>query len=134
MASTGNLVSIKMIADRLMRNPLMKDLSYEFIVDNAIQVLRILDAPSIYAKKRERINVVNLRALKPLDMIRIESITRVDTGVPIALTASEDVSQEFFHEGGGTPTRKDLTYTLNSKYISVNFESGKIDIIYKAVA
>ena len=134
MASTGNLVSIKMIADRLMRNPLMKDLSYEFIVDNAIQVLRILDAPSIYAKKRERINVVNLRALKPLDMIRIESITRVDTGVPITLTASEDVSQEFFHEGGGTPTRKDLTYTLNSKYISVNFESGKIDIIYKAVA
>lgn len=134
MASTGNLVSIKMIADRLMRNPLMKDLSYEFIVDNAIQVLRILDAPSIYVNKRERINVVNLRALKPLDMIRIESITRVDTGVPIALTASEDVSQEFFHEGGGTPTRKDLTYTLNSKYISVNFESGKIDIIYKAVA
>ena len=96
--------------------------------------MRSASSPQPARKKRERINVVNLRALKPLDMIRIESITRVDTGVPIALTASEDVSQEFFHEGGGTPTRKDLTYTLNSKYISVNFESGKIDIIYKAVA
>mgnify|MGYP003659444933 FL=1 len=50
MAGVNNLVSIKLIADRLMRNPLCKDLNYEFIVDNAIQLLRILDAPSIYVK------------------------------------------------------------------------------------
>ena len=81
MASTGNLVSIKMIADRLMRNPLMKDLNYEFIVDNAIQILRILDAPSIYVTRREGLNVENYRALKPVDMIKVEGIVRTDTSI-----------------------------------------------------
>ena len=57
MATTGNLVSLKMIADRLMRNPINKDLQWEFIVDNAIEVLRILDAPNLYVKKVEILQV-----------------------------------------------------------------------------
>tara|TARA_R110000796_G_scaffold181330_1_gene297938 strand:- start:87127 stop:87837 length:711 start_codon:yes stop_codon:yes gene_type:complete len=135
MASTGNLVSIKMVADRLMRNPLMKDLSYEFIVDNAIQVLRILEAPSIFVTRREGLNVVNYRALKPIDMITVEGIARTDQGgAPIPLTATEDISQEFFHVGNELPSRIDYTYGLNSKYVSVNFETGTIHIIYKAIA
>jgi len=135
MASTSNLVSIKMVADRLMRNPLMKDLSYEFIVDNAIQVLRLLEAPSIFVTRREGLNVVNYRALKPVDMIKIDGIARTDLGAePIPLTATEDISQEFFHVGNKLPTRKDYTYGLNSKYVTVNFEKGSINVIYKAIA
>ena len=45
MAGVNDLVSIKIVADRLMRNPLLKDLNYEFIVDNALELLRILNAP-----------------------------------------------------------------------------------------
>tara|TARA_R110002074_G_scaffold198877_4_gene366594 strand:- start:27543 stop:28253 length:711 start_codon:yes stop_codon:yes gene_type:complete len=135
MASTGNLVSIKMIADRLLRNPLMKDLSYEFIVDNAIQILRILDAPSIYVTRREGLNVENYRALKPIDMIKIEGIVRTDVGnSPITLQSSEDISQEFFNVSESLPNRKDYTYSVNSKYINVNFDEGDINIIYKAIA
>lgn len=135
MASTGNLVSIRMIADRLLRNPLMKDLSYEFIVDNAIQILRILDAPSIYVTRREGLNVENYRALKPIDMIKIEGIVRTDVGnSPITLQSSEDISQEFFNVSESLPNRKDYTYSVNSKYINVNFDEGDINIIYKAIA
>jgi len=135
MASTGNLVSIKMIADRLMRNPLMKDLNYEFIVDNAIQVLRILEAPSIFINRRESLNVVNYRALKPVDMIKVEGIARTDSGRVTPLQTSEDISQDFFSGGGSKkPSRADKTYSLNSKYINLNFETGTIEIIYKAIA
>lgn len=135
MASTGNLVSIKLIADRLMRNPLMKDLNYEFIVDNAIEVLRILEAPSIFVTRREGLNVENYRALKPIDMVRIEGIVRTDKeGTPITLTASEDIAQEFFHVGNNLPSRPDNTYSLNSKHVNLNFETGTINIIYKAIA
>jgi hypothetical protein len=134
MASTSDLVSIKMVADRLYRNPLMKDLSYEFIVDNAIQILRILEAPSLFSTKREALNVVNYRAMKPIDMIKVESIVRTDNGIPVPLTASEDIAQEFFSAGASLPTRSDETYALNSKYVNVNFEKGTIEVIYKAVA
>ena len=124
-----------MIADRLMRNPLMKDLNYEFIVDNAIQLLRILEAPSIYVTRREGLNVENYRALKPIDMIKVEGIVRTDQGnTPIPLQASEDIAQEFFHVGNSLPNRLDNTYSLNSKYVNLNFETGNINIIYKAIA
>lgn len=135
MANTQNLVSVKLVADILMQNPLMKDLNYEFIVHNAIEVLRILGAPALYVTRREGLNVENFRALKPVDMLRIEGIARTDHGGrPIPLTASEDLAQDFFHVGNSLPTRKDHTYSLNSKYINVNFETGKINVIYKAVA
>jgi hypothetical protein len=134
MASTGNVVSIKMIADRLMRNPLMKDLNYEFIVDNAIQILRILEAPALYTNKREGLNVENYRALKPIDMVRVEGISRTDSGVPVPLTASEDIAQEFYHSSNNLPSRIDNTYSLNNKFINVNFEQGTINVIYKSVA
>ena len=135
MASTGNLVSIKMVADRLMQNPLMKDLNYEFIVDSAIEVLRILKAPSIFITRREGLNVENYRALKPIDMVSVEGVIRTGlSGGPIQLQTSEDIAQEFFHAGNSMPSRSDNTYSLNSKYFNLNFEKGKIHVIYKAIA
>ena len=135
MASTGNLVSIKLIADRLFRNPIMKDLNYEFIVDNAIEVLRIIEAPSIFVTKREGLNVVNYRALKPIDMMKVEGIARTDvSNVPIPLIASEDIAQEFFNVSNDLPNRVGNTYSLNSKYVNLNFETGTINVIYKAIA
>ena len=134
MASTGNLVSIKLIADRLMQNPLMKDLNYEFIVDSAIEVLRILGAPALYTKRREELNVSNYRALKPIDMVKIEGVLRTDTSEPIRIIPSEDMAQDFFGKGGISPSRIDNTYTLNSKYFNLNFEKGKIVVYYKAIA
>ena len=134
MASTGNLVSIKLVVDRLMRNPLMKDLNYEFVVDNAIEVLRILDAPAIYSTMREKINVEKYRALKPAGMMKVEGIARTDKGFYQTLKPTEFIAQEFLHEGDYTPSRHDETYTLNNKYINVNFEKGSLEVIYKRIA
>tara|TARA_R110002051_G_scaffold301262_2_gene369011 strand:+ start:920 stop:1627 length:708 start_codon:yes stop_codon:yes gene_type:complete len=134
MAGANNLVSIKLIADRLMRNPLMKDLSYEFIVDNAIQLMRILDAPSLYVTRREALNVENYRALKPIDMIKVEGIARTNGGNLTPLQSTEYIAQEFIGQGEKSPSRPEDTYSFNSKYINLNFESGEVQVIYKAVA
>lgn len=134
MASTNNLVSVKLIADRLMQNPLMKDLNYEFIIDNTIQVLRLLSVPSIYEKRREALNVVNYRALKPVDMVRVNAVMRVDGAEPVRIQASEDTAQDFFYVGNNLPTRKDETYTMNSKYINFNFKEGKVHVFYEGIA
>ena len=134
MASTGNLVSIKMVADRLLRNPIMKDLSYEFIVDNAIEVLRILDAPAIYSTIKESISVENYRALKPIQMMKLMGVARIDRGAIEPLTASNHIAQDFVSSGFNQPKRITNTYSLNSKYITVNFEKGTVDVIYKMIA
>ena len=134
MASTGDLVSIKMIVDRLMQNPLMKDLNFEFIVDKTIEVLELVDVPAIYTSGREVLNVENYRALKPALMSSITAIVRTDQSLDVPLVASSDVAQEYFYTGDKLPSRTDNTYTLNSKYINLNFESGTVIIYYKMLA
>lgn len=147
MASTGNLVSIKMIASRLMRNPVMKDMNYEFIVDNAIQVLRILDAPSLYFEKREVLNVSNYRALKPIQIVKVEGVCKLinyleNENYEHYPDYIKDSNESFVNQNNMIPLRVSSgidngggdTYRLNNKYINVDFEEGYIYIVYKMVA
>lgn len=134
MANTGDFVSIKLIADRLKRNPLMKDMNYEFIIDNAVELLSILEYPTTYVTMREKLNVSKYRALKPANMMSIEGVARTDEGYYRALVASHNLHQEFLHTGDFRSDRLDLTYTVNNKHINVNFEEGEIDVIYKSIA
>lgn len=133
MANTADLVSIKLIADRLYRNPVMKEVTYEFIIDNALEVMRIIDAPSLYGNKRETITVSSYRASKPANMMRVESIARTDRGSIEAMTATDFISQEFLSSGDYNVLRSTNTYSLNSKYINCNFEDGEIEVIYKYI-
>ena len=79
MAQKGRLVSIKIVADRLMRNPVLKDLSWEFIVDNAIEVMRILETPALFVSKQEAIGVVNYKGKLPIDIMQVTGVFRQDT-------------------------------------------------------
>lgn len=132
--STGDLVSIKVVVNRLMQNPLMKNINFEFVIDHTIELLEILHHPSLYVKKRERLNVVRGKAKKPLGMSKIEAMVRTDLAEPIYMTHSEDIAQEFLGEGGYTSQRLDDTYTTNSTYINVNFDKGEVEVIYLALA
>lgn len=133
MANTGDTVSIKLIADRLYRNPMMKEITYEFIIDNALEVMRIVDAPALYANRREKIKVVNYRASKPANMMKVSSIARTDRGSIETMTSTEFISQEFLNSGDHNVSRTSMTYSLNSKYINVNFEDGEVEVIYKSI-
>lgn len=134
MATTGNTVSIKLIANRLYRNPLMKEMTYEFIIDNALEVLRIIDAPVLYVNMREKIDVVNYRASKPANMMKLIGMSRTDRGANEAMTPTDYHYQDFLSQGDIKPSRSSMTYSMNSRYINCNFEKGKIDVLYKTIA
>jgi hypothetical protein len=162
MATTGNLVSLKMIADRLMRNPINKDLQWEFIVDNAIEILRILDSPNIYVKRIEGLQVDNYRALKPIDIMKIRGVFYMNDGCKVntdnnnalaaigsgnyssnglvRMTQGQDTLHDSYPSFNGLSGSNSgeasamLTYSVNSKYVITNFEKGKILISYDAIA
>ncbi len=133
MANTADTVSIKLIADRLYRNPVMKDVTYEFIIDNALEVMRIIDAPALYGKKREVIAVSKYRASKPANMMKIESVCRTDRGSLEPMITTDFVGQDFLRSSKEAVSRNGNTYSLNSKYLNTNFEDGEIEVIYKYI-
>ena len=51
--------SIKVICDKIMRHPLLQDLSIETIVDYSIDFMRIVGVPSMFQDKVEEAEVIN---------------------------------------------------------------------------
>ena len=130
MYKTGNLVSMKIIADRLMRNPVLKDLTWEFIVDNSVEVMRILEAPSLFTDKHEVLEVKNFRAMKPVDLTKITGVSRIENKCEFPLSLGGDA----MHDDYGVMISPLQTYTLNSRYILPRFENGLIKVYYKSIA
>jgi len=138
MANTGRLVSIKMIADRLMRNPVLKDLSWEFIVDNAIEVMRILETPALFISKQEAVEISNFKGTLPIDIMKVEAVYRQDTDTSdlIPLRTGTDTLHNHYdsYNDATSGTNGGQTYTMNNSKIFANFETGTAVIVYKAIA
>lgn len=132
----GKLVSIKLIADTLMQNPLLKDLSWEFIVSNAVECMRIIGTPAMFVSKQETIEVKNYKGSLPVDIININSVMKIDKGGAL-LPMSDNQDTLAAHYGSFPSAPGDaggLSYTLNNSRIFPNFEEGKLAIVYKAIA
>lgn len=138
MASTGKLVSIKMIADRLMRNPVLKDLTWEFIVDNAIEVMRILETPALFVNKQEQIQIYNYKGKLPIDVMKITGVFKVDadSDALIPLRTGTDTLHDHYDSfnSASAKTNGGETYSLNNSRIFTNFEEGTVVITYKSIA
>jgi hypothetical protein len=132
----GKLVSIKLIADTLMQNPLLKDLSWEFIVSNAVECMRIVGTPAMFVSKEEVIQVKNFKGSLPIDIINVNAVMKVEAGG--ALTPMGDnqdtLATHYDSYSSAAGQAGGLSYTLNNSRIFPNFEEGKLLIIYKAIA
>jgi hypothetical protein len=133
MASNGQLVSLKQIADTLYQNPLMKDMQWEFIIDRAVELLRLLKVPSLYKQEKEIIEIKNFKGDIPFNSIKTQGIFRIKNNGLIPMVPGNDILQE--HLGEFSPiSNEDLTYKLAGGKISVKFETGRIAFVYSRIA
>jgi len=138
--TNGKLVSIKLVADMLMQNPLMKDIQWEFIVSNAIECMRIIGTKPMFISKREIIEISNHKGLLPIDIIKATSVGRVKTnGEIIPMFDNQDTLAEHYDVFSSAPAKVPeeqggLTYSMNNSRIFPNFPDGKVLIIYDSIA
>ncbi len=136
MATNGKLVSIKLVADMLMQNPIMKDLSWEFIVSNAVECMRIVGTKPMYISSKEVVEIKQSRGTLPVNIMEIKSVIKIEEdGRMIPMRSNEDTLADHYGSFPATPNiDSGFTYSLNSTRIFPNFESGKILIVYKTIA
>ena len=63
--------SIKLILDKILRHPLMQDITLETAVDYCVDFMRIVGTPSIFEEKTEIIRVKEYRAILPCDYYKL---------------------------------------------------------------
>lgn len=133
----GKLVSIKMVADRLLRNPLMKELNWEFIVDNAIECMRLVGSPSLYVSRKEIVEIKNYKGDIPIDLMQVQTVLFISGDQLIPMKGAEDTLHDHydsFGEASDTGNFGNYTYNMNNSKVFTSFSEGKIAIVYKAIA
>lgn len=158
----NNYTSLKVVADKILRHPMMNGVSFEAIIDYAIDFMRIVQCGGFFKEKCTTIDVENYKGLLPDDFyevnqIRLHSTTykypiyekvirEVDgekvptmtyeqTGygdATLSSTATFKYATDSFHMSDNK-SHIDLTYKLQGGYIFTSIKEGTIEMSYKAI-
>lgn len=116
--------NIRVILDKVLRHPLLQDITLETAIDYTIDFMRIVGVPSMFTEKVSTITVDKYRALLPEDYYQMNQVRKGDT----ALTYSLD---SFHFNNNSSDTN---TYKIQGNVIYTSFEKGELEISYQAIA
>lgn len=130
MVNNIQYINIRTIADRLMRHPLMMDLTLEAIIQYTVDFIGIVGLPAIYYDKVDTVDISNYRAVLPCDLIAIRQVK--DAKSNISLRATTDTFH-LIHDGKNPTMREEGTFKTQGNIIYTSFKEGKIAIAYRAI-
>ena len=123
--------NIRLILDKIMRHPLMRDISLETAVDYTVDFMKIVGIPSMFMEKTEIVEVKNYRAKLPCDYYQMIQVRKING-------PAFRYSSDSFHMSECKDNNKrdlaDLTYKIQGNLIYTSIEEGKIELSYEAIA
>lgn len=123
--------NIRLIMDRLQRHPLMNDITFETVVDYAVEFIRIVGTPPSFIEKTASIEIRDYRGELPCDfyeMIQVRT-EKHHGGHQHAFRYTTDS----FHLSPHHHRHSDLTYKLQGNCIFTSIPKGRIEIAYRAM-
>ena len=79
----SNYISLKQVADRVLRNPMMAGVSFEAIIDYAIDFMRIVQCGGFFTEKCTTIEIENYKGLIPNDFYEVNQIRLINTAYKV---------------------------------------------------
>lgn len=132
MVNNINFVNIRVILDRLLRNPLLTDLNLETAIQYTLDFISAMGLPNVYVDKIETIDIKEYRGELPCDLISINQVRLHKNG--IALRAMTDNFNAYpTHDHNRDCSRGEPSFKTQGRIIFTSIREGKIDISYKAI-
>ena len=123
--------SIKVILDKIMRHPLLQDLSIETVVDYSIDFMRIVGTPQMFENKVKKIIVENYRAPLPCDYYQTIQLRLLDNSMNYL--GSFRYTTDSFHMSNIKPDYSDYTYKIQGNIIHTSIPNGVVELSYQAI-
>lgn len=119
------MVSIKEIFNSLLRNPLLSDLTLEYVLDYAFEFMRIVGVKDAFTTKEIELDIKDYRAFLPKDFYKVEGVYK--NNERIAQRVGVRHSKYNDHHYGTT-----LDYKIQGNVILTSFKEGKLTLRYLA--
>jgi hypothetical protein len=124
--------NINVIADRIKRHPLLEDIPFETILDNAIEFVKILGIPKAYLEKTDIVEIEDYRGVLPCDFYKIIQARTLDGAYFRESTDSFHMSPAKEKEGHARRLTG-VTYKIQGNYIFTSMPRCLMEIAYWAL-
>lgn len=119
-------ISIKEVMSRVLRHPMLQDVSFEAGVQYTLDFIHTVGLPKIFTEKQDEIDICNFRGMLPCDLVAINMIRNHRTKEPMrGMTGYFNTKDGHIHAYDSFKTQGRVLY--------VSFPKGKVDISYKAI-
>lgn len=116
--------------DKLTRHPLLEDISFETVVDYAVDFIRIVGMPSAFLEKTQKIEIDNYRGILPCDYYQMIQVRLIDKDHRMGAFR---YSTDSFHLSNTKPKHGGLTYKIQGSCIITSIPKGEIELSYMAM-
>lgn len=141
-----NYISLDVIANKILKNPILKDMNYEDIIDHALSVIKIAKVPGTYREESCVLSVVDHKAAIPKNALNIKNVGVVRGGscknlnvTPMMHSSSslgsftDELGDETVSKSNRHNNESSSTYKINNQIINTSFKTGEIFIVFDTI-
>lgn len=124
-------ISLREVLDNITDHPLLRDVSFERVINHAIHFIRIVGMPKAFTEKTELIEIEDYRGVLPCDYYNMIQVrTHHDCNNTYRVFR---YSTDSFHMSKTKQDSYDLTYKIQGGIIFTSIKEGTIEISYNAI-
>lgn len=133
MISEISYINIREALSRVLRHPLLQDVTLEQAVQYTIDFIGIFGMPKLYQDKEEVLHIEDFRAKLPCDLISINQIKECKTGICLRSMTDNFMPREHRDKYEGHKRPQEFAFKTQGRVIYTSFKSGDIMVSYKSV-
>lgn len=130
--------NLRVVVDRLMRNPLLEDLTWDAAIQYTVDFLGIVGNPRMFIEKEVDIPITSYRGILPNDWVdtisvfymgKDTSVKMPSGGLPVRYSTSTSNLDSDAYDG-----MVEATYMIQNSIIVFSLETAIIKMSYRAIA
>ena len=133
MVKEYNYINIREALSRVMRHPLLQDVTLEQAVQYTLDFIGIFGMPKLYQDEEEVIHIEEFRGLLPCNLISINQIKECKSGVCLRYMTDNFMPKEHYDKNVGYKVPQELTFKTQGQVLYVSFKTGDVSISYKSI-
>lgn len=133
MIKEYSYVNIREVLSRILRHPLLKNVTLEQVIQHTTDFIGVFGMPRLYQDKEEVLHIEDFRAKLPCDLISINQIKECKTGTCLRSMTDNFMPREQHDVIIGSKLPKELSFKTQGQVLYVSFKTGDVSVSYKAL-
>lgn len=133
MIKEYSYTNIREVLSRILRHPLLKNVTLEQVIQYTTDFISIFGMPRLYQDKEEILHIEDFRTKLPCDLISINQIKECKTGTCLRSMTDNFMPREQHDVIIGSKLPKELSFKTQGQVLYVSFKTGDVFISYKAI-